>query len=203
VGAIKIQAGDFDKGGGHRFWTIGFGGPRFQMKSGEIIPASALQSVELVTEGNAVRPRGAVGWGVAGALVAGPLGAAAGAIIGGYGTEKTFVAEFNDGRKFFGSTDVKTYGAIQASLFEQVQLQRLELITTYNKGSEVGSELTGSTTSRLPATASRYVRRNRTEAEEAEWQRQRFARLARRDGPLLVFLALALVVGLIILLNAR
>lgn len=54
----------------------------------------------------------ALGWGVAGALVAGPVGLLAGLWLGGKEEEATFLATFKDGRKLLAITDGKTWSKI-------------------------------------------------------------------------------------------
>ncbi|MDZ3990498.1 hypothetical protein PspTeo4_01600 [Pseudomonas sp. Teo4] len=53
--------------------------------------------------------------GVAGALVAGPVGLLAGLWLGGKEEEATFLATFKDGRKLMAITDGKTWSKIDDS----------------------------------------------------------------------------------------
>jgi hypothetical protein len=75
------------------------------------------ESVEIAAQHNALKVGGAVGWGAAGAILAGPVGLLAGAVLGGRGKEVVFVAVLKDGRKFLGQTDSKTFAALKAAVF--------------------------------------------------------------------------------------
>jgi hypothetical protein len=57
------------------------------------------------------------GWGIVGAVLLGPVGLLAGLLAGGRGKDVTFVGVHKDGRKFFATTDSKTYTKISAALF--------------------------------------------------------------------------------------
>ncbi|MNX86186.1 hypothetical protein D3C86_1180570 [compost metagenome] len=57
-----------------------------------------------------------LGWGMAGALVGGPIGMIAGMWLGGKEEEVTFVAKFKDGRKLMAITDAKTYTKMAKAL---------------------------------------------------------------------------------------
>ena len=77
-----------------------------------------LEDVEELTEAteeNVKRIGGTVGWGAAGAVLLGPVDLLAGLLLGGRDKEVTFVCKFKDGKKFVGTTDVKTWKIILAS----------------------------------------------------------------------------------------
>ena len=74
-----------------------------------------VQSIELTTEEKAGIGPG-LGWGVAGALVAGPVGALAGALLGSNAKKIVFIARLKDGRKFMGRTSPRVYTQLQAAL---------------------------------------------------------------------------------------
>lgn len=76
-----------------------------------------VKSLTLANEQDGVRAFGAAGWGTVGALLAGPAGLIAGAILGGRGKDVTFIAEFNDGKKLLGRTDGKTWDKLLAARF--------------------------------------------------------------------------------------
>lgn len=78
--------------------------------------ASYFETVEEITEDNKVKFGSAVGWGVAGALLAGPLGLAAGAVLGGRGKKVLFAVKLRDGREFVAESDPTTYGKIRAAM---------------------------------------------------------------------------------------
>ena len=117
MGKIKVLAGDFTGDGSYADGRITLRpkespSPAHRMKVQEF-----LQSVEIAAQHNAVKVGGAVGWGAAGAILAGPVGLLAGAMLGGRGKEVVFVAVLKDGRKFLGQTDSKTFAALKAALF--------------------------------------------------------------------------------------
>lgn len=119
MGKIKVHAGDFLEGVGElrMFGTI------LNLKTeehswlGEDISVKELKTVETATEESVKKVAGTVGWGVAGAVVLGPVGLLAGLLLGGKGKEVTFVATFKDGRKMLATTDSKTYTKLQAAVF--------------------------------------------------------------------------------------
>jgi hypothetical protein len=114
---ITVHAGDFLKG------TSVAGSDAFALKTpahsflGEHIWFAELDSVEVASEDAVKRIGGTVGWGVAGAVVLGPVGLLAGLLLGGRGKEVTFVAKFKDGRKILATTDSKTFIRIKAAAF--------------------------------------------------------------------------------------
>lgn len=86
----------------------------FQL-TGESITADKYNSLEICTEENVKKIGGAVGWGVVGGVLAGPVGILAGALLGGNKKQVTFILELTDGRQLMGSVDLKAYTAMQAS----------------------------------------------------------------------------------------
>jgi hypothetical protein len=75
------------------------------------------ESIEIAAQHNSVKVGGAVGWGAAGAVLAGPFGLLAGAVLGGRGKQVVFVAVLKDGRRFLGQTDSKTFAALKTAVF--------------------------------------------------------------------------------------
>lgn len=113
---VVIHAGDWAKGNGQ--FTFGsFALPKGGWGGFEGVHGSQLEEVETANEENVKRIGGAVGWGATGAILLGPVGLLAGLIIGGRGTNVTFVAKFKDGRKMLATTDRKTYTKIMALVF--------------------------------------------------------------------------------------
>lgn len=53
----------------------------------------------------------------AGAALLGPVGLLAGLLLGGKGTDVTFIAQFKDGRKMLATTDAKAFTKLQALVF--------------------------------------------------------------------------------------
>ena len=117
MATIKVHAGDFLKGDSQ------FSVDSLMLRTeahrflGEKIPVTALETVEIATEESVKKLGGTVGWGIAGAVLLGPVGLLAGLLAGGRKKEVTFVAEFSDGRKLMGTTDSKTFTLLQAAVF--------------------------------------------------------------------------------------
>lgn len=120
---IKVLAGDFREGSGHKFKPKGLiSGPQLTMfVKGkflpEIVPLAEIQEIEVASEESVKRMGGAIGWGVAGAVLLGPLGLVAGLFGGGKGSEVTFVCQLKDERKFMATMKAKEYKALSAANF--------------------------------------------------------------------------------------
>lgn len=122
---IKVEAGDFRVGKFSNF-SDGFSGVKFVMATevntwhGPVCVDYQATEVDEITEAseeNVKRMGGTVGWGVAGAVLLGPVGLLAGLLMGGRGKSLTFVCRFKDGKKFLGTTDSKTYKRMIAATF--------------------------------------------------------------------------------------
>jgi len=114
---VKVLAGDFLEADGEYSW----GSLTLKTKEhswvGETISLKQLDTVDIATEESVKKIGGTVGWGVAGAVILGPVGLLAGLLLGGKKKEVTFVAKFKDGRKLMASTDSKTFTKLQAAVF--------------------------------------------------------------------------------------
>ncbi|MDD5211465.1 MAG: hypothetical protein PHV62_03555 [Sulfuricurvum sp.] len=115
---IIVHAGDFLEGDGELgMFSV------LQLKTkehpwvGESIHLSMLETVDMANEENVKKVAGTVGWGVAGAVVLGPVGLLAGLLLGGKKKDITFIAKFKDGRKLLATTDSKTFTKLQAAVF--------------------------------------------------------------------------------------
>jgi hypothetical protein len=119
MAVIKVLAGDFLPGNADYSWgsiTLLTEGKGFFADSHNI-SINELESIDIATEDSVKKLGGTVGWGVAGAALLGPAGLLAGLLLGGKKKEVTFVAKFNDGRKFMGTSDSKTYAKLLAAAF--------------------------------------------------------------------------------------
>lgn len=122
---ITIQAGDFLQGDGH------FENDAFTLKTvrnpseGEKIPLSRVARLTIANEETARHLMPALGWGVAGALVAGPVGFMAGLWFGGKEHEVTFVATLKDGRMLTAIANRETFGQINDTLAPKTPRDRL------------------------------------------------------------------------------
>jgi len=117
MATIKVHAGDFlPRKGSYNFGQLSLPTEDHAIM-GEAIAATELSEVEIATEESVKRFGGTVGWGVAGGVVFGPLGAIAGLVFGGRGKDVTFVAKFKDGRRLMATTDSKTFKKLKAITF--------------------------------------------------------------------------------------
>jgi hypothetical protein len=109
---IKVLAGDFLQGEGEYI----SGAIRIETPlhpwPGITFSGKTLKSVEVASQSSSTKVDDAIGLGLAGALMLGPVGAAAGLMLAGEETEVTFWATLKDGRKFLAATDDQTYHKI-------------------------------------------------------------------------------------------
>lgn len=109
---LTVQSGDFLQGEGEfRNGSLTLKTPR-SPSPGERISLARIADLRLASLESSRSLGTALGWGVAGALVAGPVGLLAGLWLGGKEEEATFLATFKDGRKLMASTDGKTWSKI-------------------------------------------------------------------------------------------
>ena len=73
-----------------------------------------LKSVQLQTEESIKKLPEMAAWGLAGAIVMGPLGVLAGVMLGGNKKEVCALCELRDGRKFLATMDAKVYQELLA-----------------------------------------------------------------------------------------
>lgn len=109
---LTVQSGDFLQGEGeYRNGSLTLKTPR-SPSPGERISLTRIKDLKLASLEPSRSLGSALGWGVAGALVAGPVGLLAGLWLGGKDEEATFLATFKDGRKLMAVTDGKTWSKI-------------------------------------------------------------------------------------------
>lgn len=118
MASVKVLGGDFNSlaAGSFNFGMIGltpkgtvWGGPQVYSLKNDCT------DLQLVDERSNVKVAGAAGWGVAGALVAGPVGLLAGAILGGKGQKAVFMATFSDGKRVVAECDKATWARMLAA----------------------------------------------------------------------------------------
>lgn len=120
---IKIHAGDLDHGswdfnGMFGSATMFRASTKDHMWKGETYNfGTDVEHVEALDEEKVKKFAGTAGWGLAGAVLLGPLGAIGGVLLGGNKKEVVFACYFKDGRKFMATTDSKTFTKISAILF--------------------------------------------------------------------------------------
>ncbi|MCU1750271.1 hypothetical protein [Pseudomonas sp. 6D_7.1_Bac1] len=104
---VTVLAGDFLQGDSeYREGAFRLKTP-FKPNQGTKVQASAFRTVEVASQDST--NKGAIGYGIAGALLLGPVGAIAGYLMAGRETEITFIATFKDGSKLLAATDSDTY----------------------------------------------------------------------------------------------
>lgn len=118
MATIKVMAGDIanDK------WQLHpamFGGFRIVRGFQSINLEKLVESVEVLTEEKVKKFAGTAAWGVAGAMLLGPLGAIGGMLVGGNKKEVAFACYLKDGRKFMAITDNKTWQKILSVKFDK------------------------------------------------------------------------------------
>lgn len=109
-GHLEVLAGDLGEGRwefGSSSWKLTKIG--FLQAREEFDLQSSLERVELHTEDSAKRLSGTLGWGAAGLVALGPIGAVAGVIVGGKGKKVLFTGYLKGGHKFLARTDGKTW----------------------------------------------------------------------------------------------
>lgn len=116
-GQFKVLGGDYAKHQAMfqagKFTFI----PKGKITGGTSYGKANIKMVEQLDEENKKKVLGTLGWGTAGLLVLGPLGAIGGMLVGGKGKKVIFVAEFSDGKKIMGETDSKLFTKIRVALF--------------------------------------------------------------------------------------
>jgi hypothetical protein len=109
---IKVLAGDFLQGDGeYRSGTITLV-TALHPWPGVSLKQSDIKHMEIASEASSTKMENALGLGLAGALVLGPVGAAAGMIFASEQKEITFMITLKDGRKLLAATDDKTFQRI-------------------------------------------------------------------------------------------
>ncbi|CAI8866993.1 MULTISPECIES: hypothetical protein [Pseudomonas] len=112
---LTVQSGDFLQGEGeYRNGSLTLKTAR-SPSPGEKIALTRITDLVVANQESSRSLSSALGWGVAGALVAGPVGLIAGLWLGGKEEEVTFLATFKDGRKLMAITDKKTWSKIDGN----------------------------------------------------------------------------------------
>lgn len=123
MGNIEIHAGDFRPGKSSRYQ-----GPRFLERNGKLlfdtgrgsffqekVEVSEIADIEKASTESVTRIGGAIGWGIAGDAILGPVGLLAGLLVGSRGTNVDFVCKLKDGRKFIGTTSHSVFSKLRAA----------------------------------------------------------------------------------------
>ena len=123
MATVKVEAGDIDKGAWQYSGMFGTSiltraSTKDHPWKGEAINLGLeLERTELLDEEKVKKLAGTAGWGVAGAVLLGPIGAIGGMLLGGNKKEVAFAAYLKDGRKFMATTDGGTWKKLMAITF--------------------------------------------------------------------------------------
>ncbi|AJO78230.1 MULTISPECIES: hypothetical protein [Pseudomonas] len=115
MATINVLAGDFLQGNGEYRQGVFRLATATNPSPGVEVKTSAFKRLEIATQ-DSITNRDAIGYGIAGAMLLGPVGAIAGYLMAGKETEVTFIATFKDGRKLLAATDSETYRDIEKRL---------------------------------------------------------------------------------------
>lgn len=106
---INVLSGDFLQGDGeYRSGTLTLVTALFPWP-GISFSHNDIQSMEIASEGSSKKIDDTIGMGLAGALMLGPVGAAAGMMLAGEEKEITFLLNLKEGRTLLAATDDKTF----------------------------------------------------------------------------------------------
>jgi hypothetical protein len=109
MASITVLAGDFLQGDGEYREGVFTLRTSLHPWPGITLPLSAFKCVEVANEDSINNIKDAIGFGVAGAMLLGPIGAIAGFMLAGKETEVTFLATLKDGRKLLAAVDGNTF----------------------------------------------------------------------------------------------
>lgn len=123
LGNIEIYAGDFKPGKLSQLGWVRRGiFAREEMlimdvgsRAREKIPLSQIAEIEKASAESVNRLGGAIGWGIAGDALFGPVGLLAGLVAGSRGTNVDFVCKLADDRKFIATAPAKTFSKLRAA----------------------------------------------------------------------------------------
>jgi hypothetical protein len=123
MASVEVLGGDIQKGKWNLVAVFGqcsmtMANPKDMFKPFELNLNKEVQSVEMMDEEKLKKLGGTAAWGLAGALVLGPLGAIGGMLLGGNKKEVTFACHLKDGRKFLATTDSKSWHKIAGLTFD-------------------------------------------------------------------------------------
>ncbi|UVL00642.1 hypothetical protein [Pseudomonas sp. B21-048] len=111
---IIVLAGDFPQcDGEYHLGTITLK-TSLKPRRGNSFPVSEFKDLTIQNTDSNKNIKTAIGLGLAGAMLLGPVGAIAGYLLAGNNTEVTFMATLKDGGKLLAATDSDTYQDISA-----------------------------------------------------------------------------------------
>jgi hypothetical protein len=109
---ITVLAGDFLQGDGEYRDGVFTLRTSLHPWPGLTLPLSSFKRVEVANEESISNFKDAIGFGVAGAMLLGPIGAIAGFMLAGKETEVTFLATLKDDRRLLAAVDSSTFEEI-------------------------------------------------------------------------------------------
>ncbi|MGE8067679.1 hypothetical protein [Pseudomonas sp. NPDC089569] len=116
MASITVLAGDFLQGDGdYREGVLTLRTPLYPWP-GLKLPLRKFRHLEVANEESFNNIQQAIGYGVAGAMLLGPIGAFAGLMLAQKETEVTFMATLKDGRKLLACADGDTFDEISRKM---------------------------------------------------------------------------------------
>ncbi|BCX69587.1 MULTISPECIES: hypothetical protein [Pseudomonas] len=112
MASITVLAGDFLQGDGDYRDGVFTLRTSLHPWPGITLPLSKFKNLEVANEDSINNIKEAIGFGVAGAMLLGPIGAFAGFMLAGKETEVTFLATLKDDRKLLAAADSSTFEEI-------------------------------------------------------------------------------------------
>jgi hypothetical protein len=116
MASITVLAGDFLQGDGEYLNGVFTLRTSLHPWPGIALPLSSFKRVEVANEDSIKDVKDAISFGVAGAMLLGPIGAIAGFMLAGKETEVTFLATLKDDRKLLAAVDSHTFEDISRQL---------------------------------------------------------------------------------------
>jgi hypothetical protein len=112
MASITVLAGDFLQGDGEYMDGVFTLRTSLHPWPGITLPLSSFKRVEVANQESINNIKDAIGFGVAGAMFLGPIGAIAGFMLAGKETEVTFLATLKDDKKLLVAVDGATFEEI-------------------------------------------------------------------------------------------
>ncbi|EJM00609.1 hypothetical protein PMI18_03017 [Pseudomonas sp. GM102] len=106
---IIVLAGDFPQGDGEYYSGTITLKTALKPRVGKSFSVSEFKDLTVQNTDSNKNIKSAIGLGIAGAMLLGPVGAIAGYLLAGKSTEVTFMATLKDGGKLLAATDCDTY----------------------------------------------------------------------------------------------
>jgi hypothetical protein len=121
---ITVLAGDFPQcDGEYHLGTITLK-TAFKPRPGKSFSVAEFKDLTVQNTDSNKNIKSAIGLGIAGAMLLGPVGAIAGYLLAGKSTEVTFMATLKDGGKLLAATDCDTYRDISARALKKSRPDR-------------------------------------------------------------------------------